>query len=401
MLHIDLFSGIGGFAYAIDQVWNDVEHVFCDNEPFAQQVINKHWPGSFIYDDIRKITADTINKRLEGGKQKQAERQPRQSDRTGEDQESRPFILTGGFPCQPFSAAGLRKGTDDDRYLWPEMLRIIRLTKPQWIIAENVRGLLTLQGGVVFEQVCTDMEAEGYEVQPFIIPAVAVNAPHRRDRIWFVAYASSHNDGGTPRKNGGSAKEERLQERDEVRKSSQSDGLQPIATDSIDDRQGQTKQGSSEETDGVQKKHRSKDSTTGQSERTNRNGQATSSVADTKSRESGQQTEQKRRQGISRGNNKTESATTNPRRRDGETWTEEIRPEGQESFEQDSERFSWLSDWPEVAAELCSVDDGLPVELDGFKLSKPQNRAKQLSGYGNAIVPQVAVEIMRAIKEVS
>src|SRR4029077_4695613 len=93
-----------------------------------------------------------------------------------------------GFPCQPFSAAGKRRGTEDDRHLWPEMFRIIQTFKPTWIVAENVRGLATWNNGLVLEQVCTDLEGQGYEVQPFIIPAVAVNAPHRRDRIWFVAY---------------------------------------------------------------------------------------------------------------------------------------------------------------------------------------------------------------------
>jgi DNA (cytosine-5)-methyltransferase 1 len=161
MKHLDLFSGIGGFAYAADQVWDNLEHVFCDNNRFCQRVIEKHWKGSKIYNDIRDI------------KDEQAD------------------ILTGGFPCQPFSQVGKRKGTADDRYLWPEMLRVIRLSKPKWVIAENVGGLLTVQNGLVFEQVCTDLEDSGYEVQPFIIPAAGVSAPHKRDRIWICAYANS------------------------------------------------------------------------------------------------------------------------------------------------------------------------------------------------------------------
>lgn len=159
MKHLDLFSGIGGFAYAADQVWDNVEHVFCDNDKFCQQVITKHWPEAKQYNDIQEITEE-------------------QAD-----------IITGGFPCQPFSQAGLRRGTADDRYLWPEMLRVIQLAQPAWVIAENVRGLLSHLDGMVLEQVCLDLEAAGYEVQPLIIPAAAVNAPHRRDRIWFVAYS--------------------------------------------------------------------------------------------------------------------------------------------------------------------------------------------------------------------
>lgn len=98
-----------------------------------------------------------------------------------------PKHLTGGFPCQPFSQAGRRKGTADDRYQWPNMFQVIQSVKPDWVIAENVRGLATWNDGMVLEQVCTDLESEDYEVQPFIIPACAVNAPHRRDRVWIIA----------------------------------------------------------------------------------------------------------------------------------------------------------------------------------------------------------------------
>lgn len=185
MRHIDLFSGIGGFALAVEAVWPDSHHIFCDNDNYCQSLLRLRFPDSKIYGDIKKIKfiADSDWDGLqEQGKKKQAgwNRQLFKAD-----------ILTGGFPCQPFSQAGKRRGTDDDRYLWPEMLRIIRLTKPRWVIAENVRGLFTMQGGLVFEQVCSDLENAGYEVRPFIIPAVSVDAPHRRDRIWFIAHALS------------------------------------------------------------------------------------------------------------------------------------------------------------------------------------------------------------------
>mgnify|MGYP001579728336 CR=1 FL=1 len=191
--HIDLFSGIGGFALAADRVFPGIEHVFCDNDSFCAEVLKKHWPESKIYGDIRTITADAERERphttkdqqkLEGkGSSQFRIKQPRI--------DGRPFLLTGGFPCQPFSQAGRRRGEEDDRFLWPEMLRVIREFSPLWVIAENVRGLLTQGGGVVFERVCTDLESAGYEVQPIIIPAVAVGAPHRRDRVWFVAHRKS------------------------------------------------------------------------------------------------------------------------------------------------------------------------------------------------------------------
>jgi len=167
--HIDLFSGIGGFALAAQEVWGEeYENVcFCEINKYAQAVLRKNFGKDVVIcDDIRKLTADSYG-----------------CDVATE----RIDLLTGGFPCQPFSQAGQRKGTDDSRYLWPEMLRVIREFKSTWVVAENVRGLLTINDGVVFEQVCVDLENEGYEVQPFVIPACAVNAPHRRDRVWIVA----------------------------------------------------------------------------------------------------------------------------------------------------------------------------------------------------------------------
>lgn len=181
MRHLDLFSGIGGFALAVEAVWPDVEHVFCEIDPFCQAVLKKHWPTSKIYGDIRSLT-NTQSEELGGLPQQQWASNP--EDRTCD-------LLTGGFPCQPFSQAGRRKGTADDRHLWPEMRRVIQEFFPRFVVAENVRGLLSINGGMVFEQVCLDLEALGYEVQPFVIPACAVNAPHRRDRVWIVAHAAS------------------------------------------------------------------------------------------------------------------------------------------------------------------------------------------------------------------
>ena len=163
MRHLDLFSGIGGFALAASRVWDDHEVVsFCDIEPFARKVLKKHWPDVPCHDDIKTMKGyDYANIDL----------------------------LTGGFPCQPYSTAGQRRGSEDDRHLWPEMLRIIRECKPNWIVGENVRGLTNWNEGVVFDEVLSDLEAEGYTVQSFLLPACAVDAPHRRDRIWIVAHS--------------------------------------------------------------------------------------------------------------------------------------------------------------------------------------------------------------------
>ena len=162
---LDLFSGLGGFSLGLERTGHFETVAFCDNDKFSKAILDKHWKGIKVYDDVREITKEKFK----------------------EDGIEFPDIITGGFPCQPFSVAGKQKGTSDDRHLWPEMFRIIKAFQPRFIIGENVRGIVNIQDGVVFETVCTNLEDEGYEVQPFNIPAAAVGAPHRRERIWFIA----------------------------------------------------------------------------------------------------------------------------------------------------------------------------------------------------------------------
>jgi DNA (cytosine-5)-methyltransferase 1 len=164
MNHGSLFSGIGGFDLAAEWMgWNNVFH--CEWNPFGRKVLNHYWPNSISYEDITKTDFSIHTGNID--------------------------ILTGGFPCQPYSMAGKRLGKDDERHLWPEMLRAIREISPRWVVGENVFGLVNWNGGMVFDEVQADLEAQGYEVQPFVLPACAVNAPHRRDRIFFVAYTES------------------------------------------------------------------------------------------------------------------------------------------------------------------------------------------------------------------
>lgn len=320
MRHIDLFSGIGGFALAADRVFGDVEHIFCDNDLFCQEVLKKHWPNSKIYGDIRTLTyaefartgMEKQNTTNEGGEATNTRKsemvRQRNGSRDAEGSTTGAFILTGGFPCQPFSQAGRRRGEEDDRFLWPEMLRVIREFSPLWVIAENVRGLLTQGGGVVFERVCTDLETAGYEVQPLIIPAVAVGAPHRRDRVWFVAHS---NDAGSR-----TPASETLAYRKE----------------------------SSEE-----RKY---------------------ALGGADGQDSDAQNPQRERRG---------------RRSDGDT---PGRGRKIQATRSDTARDGWKEHWLTVATRLCRVDDGLPKRLD---------RNPRLKALGNAIVPQVAEEIMRAI----
>jgi len=189
MRHLDLFSGIGGFALAASRVWPNHEVIsFCDIEPFAQKVLKKHWPDVPCHDDIKTMKG---------------------SDYANID------LLTGGFPCQPFSTAGQRRGSEDDRHLWPEMLRVIREAKPRWIVGENVRGLTNWNDGLVFQEVLSDLEAEGYSTQSFLIPACAVDAPHRRDRVWIVAYTKE-------RRLQGGIKAKRMHQKEDGEQSSES-----------------------------------------------------------------------------------------------------------------------------------------------------------------------------------
>ncbi len=164
MRHASLFSGIGGFDLAAE--WMGWENVLqCENDEFCQKILRKHFPTTTLYGDICE---------LDGTKH-----------RGGVD------ILTGGFPCQPFSHAGRRGGTSDDRFLWPEMCRVIREISPRWVVAENVPGITSIDDGMVFERIWTDLADSGYKVRAFCIPACSVQAPHKRDRIWIVANTDS------------------------------------------------------------------------------------------------------------------------------------------------------------------------------------------------------------------
>jgi DNA-cytosine methyltransferase len=162
---LDLFSGLGGFSLGLERTGHFETVAFCDNDKFSKLILDKHWKGKKVYEDVREITKEKLIA----------------------DGIEIPDVVTGGFPCQPFSVAGKQKGTSDDRHLWPEMFRIIKALQPRIVLGENVRGIVNIQDGMVFETVCTNLEDEGYEVQAFNIPAAGVGAPHRRERIWFIA----------------------------------------------------------------------------------------------------------------------------------------------------------------------------------------------------------------------
>ena len=158
---LDLFSGIGGFSLGLEAAGMTTVG-FCEIDPFCREVLAKHWPGVYIHDDIRSLTTDVVR------------------DRCG-----RIELICGGVPCQPASCAGKRRGSRDDRWLWPDFLRLVREVKPMWVLAENVPGLVTLKPHGL-DWIVSEMEASGYQCFTAIVGAWAVGAPHRRDRVWIV-----------------------------------------------------------------------------------------------------------------------------------------------------------------------------------------------------------------------
>jgi len=293
MNHGSLFSGIGGFDLAAE--WMGWTNVFnCEWEEFPRQVLRHHFPKTKQYGDIKDFDATAYAGRID--------------------------ILTGGFPCQPYSAAGRKLGKDDDRHLWPEMLRVIRECSPRYVVGENVRGLVSWNGGLVFEEVCADLEALGYSVQPCLLGAASVNAPHKRMRVWFIAHAErvrlEH-----PEERRGMGEVQGQVGRQPTHTSQAVGGPGPIAHTSHQRLQGGKQHGASNQ-----------------------------------------------------------------------------REQQSESLRSIAQR-DQIGNWEHFPTQppVCGGDDGIPRELDSIAFSKW--RKESIKGYGNAIVPQVAHQIFKAIEQ--
>lgn len=298
MKHASLFSGIGGFDLAAQ--WMGWENVFhCEWNTFGQKVLKYYWPNSECFTDITKSDFTKYANQID--------------------------ILTGGFPCQPYSMAGKRLGKEDERHLWPEMLRAIREIKPRIVVGENVFGLLSWNGGMVFDEVHTDLEDEGYQVQAVVIPAAAVNAPHGRDRVWFIAYSNSFGNRREFEQSSNSCEQRRSSE---TNKGKRSKGEQQSICD-----------------------------VTSQGNATNTNGD-----------------------GQYQCNGKHEIDTS------------KRREYAQHNIKQIPSNFSNFPTQPPI----CSGNDGFSNRLDGITF--PKWRSESIKAYGNAIVPQVAFEIFKAIE---
>ncbi len=326
MKHIGLFDGIGGFSLAAE--WAGWETIaWCEINPFCQKVLGYHFPKANKHHDI-KTTDFTIYRG--------------QCD-----------IVTGGFPCQPYSLAGKRKGKEDDRHLWPEMLRAIREVQPTWIVGENVFGLVNWDGGVVFNEVQTDLEAEGYEVQPYILPACAVNAPHRRDRVWFVAKNTRSNGrrNGEYEKQRSTGDERKFSARGEERDTSKK-------TTPNSDHNGQ---------------HRG-------------NGKYEVNTS-----EGGEYAQRNIEQ---MGGDAADTCIAGQQELDIPYFAngQKYGPRGHNENRRNWENFP-------TQPPVRGGNDGLPAELDGITFSKWRNES--IKAYGNAIVPQVAYQIFKAINEIN
>lgn len=413
LVHGSLFSGFDAPSVAASWMgWKNAFH--CEINPFCNDILKYWFPNSEHYEDITKTDFGQWRGRID--------------------------ILTGGFPCQPFSLAGQRKGADDNRYLWPHMLRAIREIRPAWVIGENVAGILTmvqpgketevgsqtslfgednrkrilLRQEYVVETVCKDLEREGYSVQPLLIPACAVGAPHRRDRVWFVARlitdTACRGSGGTPhescceneRQNGYKTQQPFV--RGCVRASSHSDGERcnnrsdnwkerPICYD---------QKRYSEEDQSKRDKRKC---------RTCKNGSVASDSQCSGSGQIQQKIQFKQSDGNSSDRNGSEwdvtysdtsrlSTLRLPSNTETEGWKDE---NGQPLQSSSNARGTLLTEWWQnfpTQSPVCRGNDGVPFNVDNLTIPFTKWRKESIKGYGNAIVPQVILEIFKAIEEI-
>ena len=413
LVHGSLFSGFDAPSVAASWMgWKNAFH--CEINPFCNDILKYWFPNSEHYEDITKTDFSQWRGRID--------------------------ILTGGFPCQPFSLAGQRKGADDNRYLWPHMLRAIREIRPAWVIGENVAGILTmvqpgketevgsqtslfgednrkrmlLRQEYVIETICKDLEREGYSVQPLLIPACAVGAPHRRDRVWFVARlitdTACRGSGGTPhescceneRQNGYKTQQPFV--RGCVRASSHSDGERcnnrsdnwkerPICYD---------QKRYSEEDQSKRDKRKC---------RTCKNGSVASDSQCSGSGQIQQKIQFKQSDGNSSDRNGSEwdvtysdtsrlSTLRLPSNTETEGWKDE---NGQPLQSSSNARGTLLTEWWQnfpTQSPVCRGNDGVPFNVDNLTIPFTKWRKESIKGYGNAIVPQVILEIFKAIEEI-
>ena len=302
---LDLFSGIGGFSLGLESTGFFETIAFVEKDKFCQKVLKKNFNNIPIEEDIRNVKGSNY----------------------------KADVITGGFPCQPFSVAGKRKGTDDDRYLWDETIRVVRGCKPRWFIGENVEGIINIQEGMVLRQVCTDLEEEGFEVQCIIIPASGIGAWHQRKRVWILAYSN----------NNGSYRQKR---NETIESSNEQENRLSVGDDKDVSNSG------SKRSQGF----------------------------------NNQQEPSKQKLGFTSNNHDENVWNTKSTRQSSSS----MGP-GKGKFGRTS---SWgkqcESNWWKAQSKLCGVPNGLSYELD-------KDRANRIKSLGNSIVPQIARQLGLAI----
>lgn len=397
LTHGSLFSGIGGPEIAAEMMgWKNVFH--CEINPFGRKILDYWFPNSKSYEDITKTDFREWRGKIN--------------------------VLTGGFPCQPFSCAGQRKGAEDDRYLWPEMLRAIREIQPDWVVGENVAGILTMvQPGsetplgseetlfgednrkrtlhrqeYVVETVCNDLEREGYSVQPVVIPACAVGAPHRRDRVFFIAHRADAGSEGMQREWENNILSGRTApDTDGERCNNRSDNWKerPICYD-------QKRYSEENQSEWTERKRRTCENGSAASDsdvyqhmpcKTGEGFEKCRCKNDGESKKRKQSSEWPNGfHGFPRNAPDTDCIGLEGRL-DKE---KPLSPENESAWGNTCGLRYW-EDFP-TQSPVCSRDDGISTRLDGIAFSKW--RQESIKAYGNAIVPQVMYEIFQAIESI-
>ena len=344
---LDLFSGIGGFSLGLESTGYFETIAFVEKDKFCQQVLKKNFKNIPIESEVRNV----------------------KGDRYAAD------IITGGFPCQPFSVAGKRRGTDDDRYLWDETIRIIRECKPRWFIGENVEGIINIQEGMVLRQVQDDLEKEGFQVQCLVIPASGIGAWHQRKRVWILAY-SEHN--GSHRSKGNET----------IKSSNQSKEWLFIGDDkNVSNSNSRLSIGENEE---VQARGNTINDGSEDVPNTNSFGhRGWSSKGCTNERWSFLPREQEGREmGSETSRCDVDVSNSNIEGLEGHELQSNNEQQRQKTFTDSSteEQHTW---W-QAQSSLCGVPNGISYELD-------KSRANRIKSLGNSIVPLIARELGIAI----
>lgn len=413
MNHVSLFSGIGGAEVAASMMgWQNLFH--CEIQEFPRKVLQYWFPNSESYEDITKTDFTKWHGKVD--------------------------VLTGGFPCQPFSLAGRRKGADDNRYLWPQMLRAIRQIHPTWVVGENVNGIKTMvescqvthmgrtdylfeenhlyreESRFTLDKICADLEAEGYSVQPIVIPACAIGAPHRRDRVWIIAHTQC--DGHSPQRHGNqrarAKKSKEGQDRPQPRSRRHGSGTTPSYAHGTRQRRRKNKQEPFTECSrtpnlGTRRskrlashslQHRSHEvhqdhqSQFPDGARTNSLGSQWSSSHSYRNGGKALQASK----GLERTGRKRD---VQPKERStSPEWTDRLSRLQRQCLWRDLAKHCEEGNWRQFPTQspVCRGNDGIPFDVDSLTISFPKWRQESIKAYGNAWVPQVAYEIFRAIE---